>query len=780
MIKTYILNGGRMKKKFLVFLISAAIFVGGVGMAACKPAADEHAHIWNDGEVTVTPTCKDEGVKVYGCTVSGCKETKTESVDKLPHTWDGGKITQEASCIQTGLKTFTCGVCNETRAEAIEKSAHKYGEGTLTVVPTLTSKGEISYTCGVCSDVKKEKVAPRDDFAEHFYTSIAEASFWQYGYAEQFDNETGAFNFKRIMQTDEEKPAIWKAEGVEIERNRIYSENNAAIAYVVDGDMQLNVAASFTGDGEETRLNAYILVADADGNIKGAPVFMGGEQKDWSFATEEAISVAAGGALYFIFENSGSGAPGGAFSCRITSLCRHMWGEGVETKPASCTEIGEKTYSCNLCGETYTEEIAMLAHEFTGNFVVAEGGHSRTCADCGAVDGGNILPHNLTEDEERRVPATCHSDGEITLICDECGAETKQIITERPDHLPGVWQQTEGGHNRHCENDGCGYVSATEAHNMQDGEIIKPPTATEKGEKESICLDCGYTEIIYLPTTDHTASEKYGKDNDYHWNICGSHLDPACGEQVNKKAHEYNELTELREEATCDKDGKSYWECVCGATKEEVISKDTVSHTFGEGVITTQPTFWAEGVKTYTCEVCGKTTTEAIERKNTTSVDVDDESWKFGVVNYHFPDGSDNREYFTFSQATDKTANNDGYIKDGTEIKNNWFSGANFDTFICIAYTFKESVTADISVSFNGIGGDDGVLSDYSLRIGYNETPEWGDRGTAFTVNKTHSFEAGDTVYFIFKHEKDGWDQGNFSITINRVAEARDKLYENE
>ncbi|MDE6373652.1 MAG: hypothetical protein K2L72_04050, partial [Clostridia bacterium] len=405
-----------------------------------------------------------------------------------------------------------------------------------------------------------------------------------------------------------------------------------------------------------------------------------------------------------------------------------MWGEGEVTQPASCTEYGETTYTCNLCGQSKTEAIPMTNHDFTGDWTETEGGHTRKCAECGTADTVSVVPHAFTEDADKRVPSTCHSDGVRTMVCSDCGAVTTEAITERPEHSLGDWQAAEGGHRKVCSVDGCGYVGETELHNMKDGEIIKEPTATEKGEKKSICSDCGYTEIIEIPTTDHIASEEYGKDNDYHWNICGAHAD--CGERVNQTPHDYKELTHLREEPTCGKDGKSFWECVCGATKEEVVSKNTVphdfdnaeyadegdgghhlicnvcgaagesvEHTYGEGEITTEPTFWEEGVKTSKC-VCGHVAEEAVARKNSTSADVNDQDWKFGVVNYHFPDETDSREYFTFNQITDENGDGDGYSKDGTEIKNNWFCGANFDTFICMAYTFKEDVDSEITVPF--------------------------------------------------------------------------------
>lgn len=774
---------GLMKKAFFSILVSAAILLGGVGMAACDRAPDGHEHIWNEGEVTLEPSCSAEGEKTYACTVSGCKETKTEPIEKTAHAWDNGKVTKEPSCTETGVKTFTCGVCSETRTEPIDKTAHSYDGGTLTVIPTLTGKGEMTFKCGVCGDIKKEAVAARDDFAEHFYTSIADATVWQYGYAEEYDGATGEFLFRRIMQTDEEQPAVWKAEGVAIERNKIYSANNAVIAYPVDGDLQLNITASFTGDGEETCVDAYISVAGADGKIKGEATLISNGQKDWNYTTQEEISVAAGDTLYMLFANSGSGTPGGTFAYRITSNCKHIWNDGEVTKPASCTEAGEKTYTCNLCGDKKTEEIPMTDHDFTGDFAEKDGGHCRTCADCGAEDADNVVSHNFAEDVERRVPATCHSDGVKTMVCPDCGAETTEPITERPAHSLGGWQQTTGGHNKHCQNDGCDYVSATESHRMQDGEIIKPPTATEKGEKESVCQDCGYKEIIELPTTDHTASNVFDWDDDYHWNICGAHLDPACGEKVNKEPHDYKELTAQREEATCNKDGKSYWECECGATKEEIISKDTVPHAMGEGVVTTDPTFWSEGVKTYTCGVCGHTETEAVAKldsvdfKKDFTTDAQNGDWKYGYAENGFA-----AHTFEFKEITTNNGGGDGWIDGGAEIKAGWIN-ANKET--TIAFNFKADTTVTIKVNVKGVLQDTRVcLRIYAPDAQGNLQEIAFNNGKAdnemqnFTESKDYTFKAGQTVYFMFSNEMwehpsdTNYPQAEVDITIIRKTES--------
>lgn len=61
------------------------------------------------------------------------------------------------------------------------------------------------------------------------------------------------------------------------------------------------------------------------------------------------------------------------------------------TTPATCTKTGVKTYTCSVCGSSYTESIPMVAHT-PGNWVVdkaatstEKGSKHRSCTVCGKV-----------------------------------------------------------------------------------------------------------------------------------------------------------------------------------------------------------------------------------------------------------------------------------------------------------------------------------------------------------------------------------------------------------
>ena len=81
--------------------------------------------------------------------------------------------------------------------------------------------------------------------------------------------------------------------------------------------------------------------------------------------------------------------------------------------------------------------------------------------------------------------------------------------------------------------------------------------------------------------------------------------------------------TEVKNEkdATCTKKGytgDTYCKD-CGAKLASGKEIEMTAHKWDAGKVTKEPTLAAEGVKTYTCSVCGKTKTEAIPKKTATT-----------------------------------------------------------------------------------------------------------------------------------------------------------------
>ena len=245
------------------------------------------------------------------------------------------------------------------------------------------------------------------------------------------------------------------------------------------------------------------------------------------------------------------GAVAGLTACKkdTDDTHDHVWNDGEVTKSATCTAAGVKTYKCTVegCTESYTEPVAKLNHVFTGAWIKVDGdNHARKCATCDTVDTATAA-HNYTEDTQKRVDATCHSDGEKTLVCSDCSAEKTEAITVRPNHtFTGDWVKVDGtDHARQCANcdavdtanptahnysttlgydaDGhwqvcedCGYKTEATEHSLSD-TVVTAPQFNVKGEVKHSC-SCGYEETEHpYAAANYREQFTVSPDADYPW-----------------------------------------------------------------------------------------------------------------------------------------------------------------------------------------------------------------------------------------------------------------------
>lgn len=129
-------------------------------------------HTFDNGTVTTEPTCTIDGIKTFKCTNEGCTETKTEPINALGHKWDEGTVITEPTCTVAGLKSFKCTNknCDETKTEPVNALGHKWDNGTVTIEPTTTKNGEKTYKCtnAGCTEVKTESIpATGRDYPTH-------------------------------------------------------------------------------------------------------------------------------------------------------------------------------------------------------------------------------------------------------------------------------------------------------------------------------------------------------------------------------------------------------------------------------------------------------------------------------------------------------------------------------------------------------------------------------------------------------------------------------------
>lgn len=145
------------------------------------------------------------------------------------------------------------------------------------------------------------------------------------------------------------------------------------------------------------------------------------------------------------------------------------------TKEPTCTETGEKTYTCD-CGDSYTEEIPAKGHHY-------EDGE---CTDCGEKDP-DYHKHSYTETITKE--PTCTEAGEKTFTCD-CGDSYTEEIAAKGHRY---------GDDDKCTD--CGELNPDHKHSYTE-KVTKEPTCTEKGEKTYTC-GCGDSYTEEIPALGH-------------------------------------------------------------------------------------------------------------------------------------------------------------------------------------------------------------------------------------------------------------------------------------
>lgn len=135
-------------------------------------------------------------------------------------------------------------------------------------------------------------------------------------------------------------------------------------------------------------------------------------------------------------------------------------------------------------------------------------------------------------------------------------------------------------------------------------------TCTAAGEKTETCV-CGLTRTTESTAKGHTEETipavhatcmTAGKTEGKKCSVCGEVLEAQ--QEVPATGHTPDSFWTYG--AIAD---KHYKKCLtCGEIAE------TADHTWNDGEITTEPTTTTEGVKTYTCTVCGDTKTETVPK----------------------------------------------------------------------------------------------------------------------------------------------------------------------
>lgn len=162
------------------------------------------------------------------------------------------------------------------------------------------------------------------DFVKDFSVESNDGA-WKYGSAAyawdgtqaiKNSGESESFTFTAASEKNSSSDG-WTADGVEIKSGWI--NGNAAISYTFDSAVNADVAVSFQGQEEGTRMETRTIVVGSDGTAKTWE-YKAQTEKDWNYT--QSVQAAEGDIVYVIFftAEANTGLAQGSLNIAITAV----------------------------------------------------------------------------------------------------------------------------------------------------------------------------------------------------------------------------------------------------------------------------------------------------------------------------------------------------------------------------------------------------------------------------------------------------------------------------
>ena len=289
--------------------------------------------------------------------------------------------------------------------------------------------------------------------------------------------------------------------------------------------------------------------------------------------------------------------------------------KGGNTKETGTTkESGNASKDTGTGKDTGTKESDATEKSGEGNVSAETSKDSEAATKAGS--DSSVTTATTTNAETSKAAATV-TETTASKVTESTTAAT-QAPTEKPTQAPtekATEKQTEKPTEHPAQKP---TEPATQAHaHSYTATVTKQPTCTAEGVKTFRCF-CGdsYTEAIsaaghvfgaYVYNND--ATEAADGTETAACTICGAKdTRTAAGTKI---AHVHNYTAAVTKAATCAEEGVKTYTCSCGSSYTEAVP--VIAHSFGEYVYNNDATTEADGTKTATCSICGKTDTVTAE-----------------------------------------------------------------------------------------------------------------------------------------------------------------------
>ena len=324
-------------------------------------------HQWGAWRTTLAKTCTTDGKEVREC--SKCSKTEERTIPATGHTLkkEEGVV---ATCTKDGHEGNTvCEVCGETLKEGKvipklghdwsnengkctrcgESHEHSFGEGTTIKELTCTQDGEIDYKCSKCGYIKKEITKATGHEWGEWKTTLAQTC------------TTDGKEERTCSKCSEKEERTLKATGHEW------------------GEWQTTLAQTCTTDGKEERICSKCSKKEertlkATGHKSETVGAKAPTCKEDGYTGDEVCKVC--------HETLNKGTT-------IPKTDSHEWGKWTIKRESTCTEKGEQSRKCTVCGEEEIESLPLAKHTWDNGKVTQAPSYTKvgvktwTCSECG-------------------------------------------------------------------------------------------------------------------------------------------------------------------------------------------------------------------------------------------------------------------------------------------------------------------------------------------------------------------------------------------------------------
>ena len=439
--------------------------------------------------------CTETVTQTGVCTVCSAKLTRT-----IPaageHNWVQNEIVSEATCIFAAKYNFKCSNCDATKQEYVGKAlGHDFS---LRKPASGNPEGYHVIECARCHNQTSGGQEPHNWVYGEWI--IASKTIYRTKTCSLCDQE--GKRETHFLDTKKD-PKVTPATCISPERTTFYyiTTNGAKEITIETGPVNSDAhkfgAWDSTGTGHKHTCTLCKKVVSGLHNLVSWKIDLD-SHKQYAECTD---------CQYTVWQD-----------------LDHKWDKGTVTQEPTCVEEGVRTYKCEYCDETYTEDIKATNEHITGEPVITLatcetlGTKVTSCKNCSYVFVTEVLP---ALDHDYKVtgttPATCTKQGEIKYTCQRAGCEASytedlplvpHTLTVHAKEEPTC---TENGMEAHSTCSVCnGFFTGAGTSLEETAEddlvilatnhtyvaVVTAPTCTEGGYITHTCTKCGdsYTD----------------------------------------------------------------------------------------------------------------------------------------------------------------------------------------------------------------------------------------------------------------------------------------------